>query len=274
VEIEGWEPWPGRERAGVVGNLLVSRHSLRSPTLPRTKRRLLAWLPPSYGSEGKRFRVIYMHDGHNLFDEAASYSGAWRVDLAMAELAAEGVEAVVVGIPNAGDARHLEYSPWIDPAHGGGNGAEYMRFVVDTAKPFVDESLDTCRDRFGTGLAGSSLGGNISIYGLLAHSDVFGFAAALSPAFWFAASDWFSFLETAGHTPARIYLDVGGNEIEDDPAKSDRYLRAMRETEAALSAAGYGPDELRTVFDAEGTHLETAWRARIPGALRFVLTGV
>jgi predicted alpha/beta superfamily hydrolase len=274
VKIDGWEPYPGSASAGIKGTLLVSRAALRCPALPRLKRRLLAWLPPSYKRGGRRFPVIYMHDGHNLFDEAASYSGAWRVDLAMTGLAAEGTEAIVIGIPNAGVDRLLEYSPWVDRDHGGGLGAEYAQFVVDTVKPFVDESLDTSLDRGAVGLAGSSLGGNISLYGLLAHRDVFGFAAALSPAFWFAAPRWRLFLESAEHTPARIYLDVGGNEIEDDPAMSELYVRTTNETVGALTSIGYGPGELRTGFDPRGTHSETAWRERISGALRFVLTGV
>jgi predicted alpha/beta superfamily hydrolase len=272
VDADAWEVYPGRERAGIAGNLLVSRHALPSPSLPRAKRRLLAWLPPSYGSAQQRFPVVYMHDGHNLFDEAASYSGAWRVDVAMTDLASRGIEAIVIGIPNAGEARHLEYSPWADPEHGGGDGSRYLRFLVDTVKPFVDQSLDTSPARTGAGLAGSSLGANVSLYGLLAHPDVFGFAACLSPAFWFAAERWSTFLDSVVHAPARIYLDVGGNEVEDDPQMSRMYVQAMRTTEARLIAMGYGPGRLRTLFDPDGVHVEAAWSYRIGGALRFVLT--
>ena len=270
---EGWEPYPGAARAGIRGTLLMSRDALPSPVLPRQKRRLLAWLPPSYGSGGHRFRVVYMHDGHNLFDEAASYAGSWRIDLAMEELAGDGFEAMVIGIPNAGELRHQEYSPWADPVYGGGLGAEYLAFVVDTVKPFVDGSLETMQGRDGAGLAGSSLGGNISLYGLLSRPDIFGFAAALSPAFWFAESAWERFLAGADHSVARIYLDVGGAEIVDDPALSASFVRSTDAVAAQLTRIGFSRDELLVIHEPTGIHHESAWRVRIGDALRFVLGG-
>jgi len=101
----------------VSGRVLV-RPAVYSPQL-QNERHLLVYLPPSYGS-GQRYPVLYMHDGQNLFDRATSFVGEWRVDETMEQLAAEGLEAIVVGIPNAGNARRDEYSPFYDKRHRAG----------------------------------------------------------------------------------------------------------------------------------------------------------
>ena len=90
----------------VVGTLRVSQR-VWSPQL-RNRRDILVYLPPSYATGTRRYPVLYMHDGQNLFDESASYAGEWRVDEAFEQLSAEGIEALVVGIPNAGPQRLAE----------------------------------------------------------------------------------------------------------------------------------------------------------------------
>jgi predicted alpha/beta superfamily hydrolase len=270
---DAWVPYPGRRQAGIAGNLMVSRHVLASPDLPRTKRRLLAWLPASYQTGGRRFPVVYMQDGHNLFDEEASYSGAWRVDLAMTKLGAVGIEAIVIGIPSAGDQRHEEYCPWVDLQRGGGAGDAYLQFLVDTVKPFVDTTLPTDPASAATCLAGSSLGGNISLYGTLTHPQVFANAAALSPAFFFGGDGWWPFLRDTTRSDGRLYLDVGGAEAPADPSLNQAYLDGVARTQSILETLGFGPEQLRVIHDPVGTHHEAAWRSRITGALRFLLAG-
>ena len=98
-----WEPYARAPESTVVGELLVHRG---------LRRELFALMPASYGSGAGRYPVLYAHDGQNLFDEATSHSGEWRVDETMADLAGEGIEAIVVGIANDSDARASDYSPW------------------------------------------------------------------------------------------------------------------------------------------------------------------
>jgi hypothetical protein len=94
----------------VVGDLRVLPQ-VHSPQLGN-ERDVLVWLPPSYAQGERRYPVIYMHDGQNLFDAHTGYSGEWGVDETLTALAPEGLEAIVVGLPNAGQARSLEYNPY------------------------------------------------------------------------------------------------------------------------------------------------------------------
>ena len=132
-----------------------------------------------------------MHDGANLFDEATSFSGEWRVDETLAVLAGEGLELIVVGIPNAGDGRSAEYTPYrARPRPGGdpsdryesGMGSAYLRFVVDEVMPAVDAAFPTRRDRAATGVMGSSWGALISLWAAVEWGSVFGLIGAMSPA--------------------------------------------------------------------------------------------
>src|SRR6185436_12363661 len=87
----------------VVGNLKILK-ALWSPQL-RNRRDILVYLPPSYNLSAKRYPVIYMHDGQNLFDQATSFAGEWQVDETMETLSQAGYPAIVVGIPNLGEQR-------------------------------------------------------------------------------------------------------------------------------------------------------------------------
>ena len=129
----------------VAGTLKVLP-AVRSPQLGN-RRDLLVWLPPSYEQGDARYAVLYMHDGQNLFDEATSYAGEWQVDETMQALSLEGLEVIVVGIPNAGEQRPCEYSPFADWPEQGRRGEAYLAFVVDTVKPLIDRDFRTLGDR-------------------------------------------------------------------------------------------------------------------------------
>ena len=123
-------------------------------------------LPASAARSERRYPVVYMHDGQNLFDPTTSYAGHWELAATLAYHALEGLEAIVVGIPNMGRRRRYEYSPFHDPLHGGGGGDRYLRFLCETLKPRIDAAFPTLRDPPSTAVAGSSLGGLISLYAL------------------------------------------------------------------------------------------------------------
>ena len=168
----------------VVGNLKVL-DSLYSPQLDN-QRDIFVYLPPSYASSDRHFPVLYMHDGQNLFDAETSFAGEWQVDESMELLSEEGIEAIVVGIPNAGNDRLDEYSPFAMSNLGGGKGDSYLEFIVQTLKPLIDVDFRTLPDRENTSILGSSMGGLISLYAFFRYPNIFGAAGAMSPAFWFA----------------------------------------------------------------------------------------
>lgn len=245
-------PWRARK-----GQLVVLP-SVHSPQLGN-RRDLFVYVPPT--REGARYPVIYMHDGQNLFDPATSFAGTWGVDEALRWASRRGLDAIVVGIPNMGEARLAEYNPFVEA------GDRYLDFVIHTVKPLVDAQFPTLPDRTHTGIAGSSMGGLISLYAFFRYPEVFGFAAALSPSLWFADGALLDLAARAPRLPGggRLYLDVGMREGEQTVALARR-LRDL------LLAKGYEPRrDFRWVEDKNGVHHESAWGRRFRQALPFLL---
>jgi predicted alpha/beta superfamily hydrolase len=208
-----------------------------------------------------------MHDGQNLFDRATSFGDEWDVDGTMEAASGDGLEAIVVGIPNTGDGRCDEYSPFADGKRGGGQGDAYLAFLLETVKPIIDADFRTEPGRAATGIMGSSMGGLISLYAFFRQPDSFGFAGAMSPALWFADRSIFPWLGLADFVPGRIYLDVGTLE------GSAELLDVARLREL-LVAKGYrrGRD-LVCVVEKGGRHTEQAWGGRFRRALQLFLAG-
>jgi predicted alpha/beta superfamily hydrolase len=230
------------------------------------RRDLIVHLPWGYDRSERRYPVLYMQDGQNLFDEQTAFDHEWQIDETMRWLHRWGIDAIVVGIANAGDARLDEYGPFRDSRHGGGGGGDrYLTWIVEKIKPMVDARFRTLTARRHTGIAGSSLGGLIALYAYFRHVDVFGFAAVLSPALWFGDRAIFSFVERARFAAGRLYLDVG-------IAEGMRPVADMRRLHTLLLKKGYRPgDHLLYVEDLRGRHSELAWRRRIRPALYFLI---
>jgi len=138
--------------------------------IPQLKRyrRIWIYLPPNYNIAKKHFPVLYMHDGQNLFDDATSYSGEWGVDEYLDSIFTLGKkEVIVVGIDNGLSKRMNEYNPYSFQQFGKGEGDKYVDFLVRTLKPFIDKHYKTLADKKNTYIAGSSIGGLISLYAVL-----------------------------------------------------------------------------------------------------------
>jgi len=265
-------------KARVTGTVKVLRE-VPSAELGNA-RDILVYLPPSYGTANRTFPTVYMHDGQNLFDEATSFAGEWRVDETLEALAAEGIEAIVVGIPNTGAQRLEEYSPFHDARFGGGRAADYVGFLVDTVKPLVDETFRTTGQREATAVMGSSMGGLVSLYAFFARPDVFGLVGAVSPSLGYAQRAPMAWLETVPFVGGKIYMDVGTNEgvpRARDPLAmrptSGGYAQTVRLARDILVAKGYAEQRDLLYVEEEGAiHNEAAWAARLPKALRFLLS--
>ena len=237
--------------------------SVHSPQLDN-RRDLYVHVPaaPAAPARGDaRYPVIYMQDGQNLFDASLSFAGTWGVDETLTWASRRGLDAIVVGIPNMGGARITEYNPFVEA------GERYLDFVTHTVKPLVDAQFPTLPNRSHTGIAGSSMGGLISLYAFFRYSEIFGFAAALSPSLWFADGVLLDLVARAPRVPGggRLYLDVGMREGEQTVALGRR-LRDL------LLTKGYDPRrDLRWVEDRDGVHHESAWGRRFRKALPFLL---
>jgi len=234
------------------------------------RRDILVYLPPSYGARpARRYPVLYLGDGQNVFDAATSFAGEWGVDEAAENLAAggQGPEVILVAIPNGGDARLAEYDPW--PAPAGlpiagqeSQAAAYLDFVLQTVRPRVDRAFRTRTGRGSTGIVGSSLGGLIALYACLTRPNVFGFCGALSPAFWVTGGKIFAAAEERSAAGLRVYLDVGRREA------GGRMVPQIRRMRDVLRRRGY---DVAYVEDADGEHNEEAWRRRFPAMLAWFL---
>jgi predicted alpha/beta superfamily hydrolase len=262
-----WQDYLGEDDGRhhtVVGSIKVLR-GLHSPQLDN-KRDILVYLPPSYARTSRRYPVLYMHDGQNLFDRATSFGDEWEVDQTLESAADEGLEAIVVGLPNLGPERLNEYSPWRDGRHKqGGKGNRYIDWIIHTVKPLVDRDFRTRTDREGTGIAGSSMGGLISLYAFFKHPEVFGFTGVMSPALWFAGRSIYPFVQERPFTPGRIYLDVGTSEGSEE-------LHDVRRMKDVLTQKGYKTGhDLMFIVEMGGAHNERAWARRLRRELHFLL---
>jgi len=246
-----------------VGNIRVLEQ-VHSPELDN-RRDIHVYLPPSYAASGRHYPVLYMHDGQNLFDHELSFAGEWGVDETLERIAHEGVEAIVVGIPNMGGERTDEYSPYVDDQRGGGRGELYVRFLTDTLRPLVDARFRTRREPEHTGLAGSSMGGLISLYAFLRRPDVFGFAGVMSPSLWFAHGAVFGEVHHMRAWTGRLYLDTGTGE-------GRAQVRQTREMVRILRRKARQPRlQLHYVEDRGAGHHEAAWAGRFERAIRWLL---
>ncbi|MCB0804922.1 MAG: T9SS type A sorting domain-containing protein, partial [Bacteroidales bacterium] len=234
-------------------NVEIMDEDFYMPQLDRY-RRIWIYLPPDYNETLKEYPVIYMHDGQNLFDAYTSFVGEWEVDETLNDLFDDGYQVpIVVGIDNGGEDRIDEYTPWVNPQYGGGDGDLYIDFIVETLKPHVDLNYRTLPDRENTAIWGSSLGGLISHYAALKYQDVFSKAGLYSPSYWFSDLVW-SFTENMGHQQnMRLYQMTGDQ--EGGTMVQDTWL--MHDT---LTYLGFDESELSTRINP-GEHNEQLWRS-------------
>ena len=268
--------WADTDLSTITGHV----ESFVDPSF-RNGRRCWIYLPPGYEDGDRRYPVLYMHDGQNLFDKERSYAGEWEVDETLERMIPKGElpPIIVVGIENGGSARMEEYTPWQDAKwNSGGGGDRYLRAVADTLKPAIDAAYRTLADPRHTYMAGSSLGGLISAYAGYAFGDVFqGGVAAVSPSYWWARDRFLDFARRAGRpTTRRFYQDMGTlesgsheDENHDGVEDSIARLNAMREI---LVASGMKEGRDLMSVEAKGDrHNETYWSKRLPGLLKFLL---
>lgn len=255
---------PALRRTGTIETL----GTVASAHVPA--RAVEVWLPPGYAAApSRRFPVLYLHDGQNLFDEAAA-GAEWQVDETAQRLVETGaIGPLIVVAVASGPQRVVDYTPTADGSHGhgGGGAAAYARFLVEELKPLIDRRYRTLPGRAHTAVGGSSLGGLVSLWLALHHGDTFGSALVVSPSLWWDGG--FAYRDLAAWSAAaprpRMWLDMGG-------AESAGALASARRLRDELREQGWTDATLRYVEAPEGRHDEASWAERVEGMLRFLAT--
>lgn len=227
-------------------------------------RRLRVYLPPDYAQDQRRYPVLYMFDGQNLFDDATSYAGEWGVDESMDALVREtGFAAIVVGIDHGGEQRVHELIPYWNVRYLPNAGEAFVADLVHAIKPYVDANYRTLADRANTAIVGSSLGGLSADYAIHRYPGTFGKAGVFSPSYW--VSEEPHAIARAAPLPAdsRVYLFMGGKEGEDAVARVESMA-------AILRAHPGGEEAVALHVEPDAEHNEAAWRAEFPRAMRWL----
>lgn len=226
-------------------------------------RDIIIWLPPDYNSaDSKRYPVLYMHDGQNIFNPATSTLGFdWRIDEIADSLISIGEvpSFIVVGIYNSG-RRFYEYSNTEE-------GNRYMDFIVNELKPFIDKHFKTFSDRENTFVGGSSMGGLISFMLGWVYPEVFSKMLCISPAFKIRNVDYVSVIKnySGQKKNLKIYIDNGGIGLESElQAGIDEMLKVLFEKGYKLN------EDIIWFKDQKAEHNEIAWSKRAPKFLKFL----
>jgi len=267
LTILSWEDLSGSgTNSTAAANVQILDNTFSMPQL-NTTRKIWLYLPPDYNTSTKTYPVLYMADGQNLFDNATSFSGEWQVDETLNTLFNAGdYGAIVVGVDNGGGARLDEYSPWYNAQYNeGGDGDDYMLFVAETLKPYIDANFRTKPQPQFNALIGSSMGALISVYGACAFPDKFEKVGVFSPAFWFAGNNLNNYIlnDVSNIGNLRLYFVCGQNE-------SSTMVSNMNTVKNNLISEGVSTANTFTDIDPAGTHSESFWRAEFGAAYQWL----
>lgn len=244
---------------------MVKKWNVTIPKLTgHEERRAYLYLPASYRYHvEKRYPVLYMFDGHNVFfDEDATYGKCWGMKEYMDYTRTQMIIAAVECNHSPDHGRLKEYSPFdfSDPGFGDikGKGRLTMDWMVKYFKPFIDRTYRTIPDRNHTFIAGSSMGGLMSLYALFAYNRTFSRAAALSPSLWTNPEEIERMIRTKSIRKGSVlYMDYGSNEL----ANHSRMIEAYGRVCSLLLERNI---HLTSRIVPDGSHCEASWERQVP----------
>jgi metallo-beta-lactamase class B len=263
LNISGWQDdYIKVEKAHTASvHVTIMDSFFAMPQLGRT-RKIWLYLPEGYATNKKKYPVLYMHDGQNIFDNFTAPYGEWGVDECLDSLIKNGRQpCIVVGIEN--DSHRMnEYNPCNHEEFGKGEGKQYVDFIATTLKPYVDKHYRTLSAKENTIIAGSSMGGLISYYAMLKYPDVFAKAGIFSPSFW-AADGIDRFTDSlGGKLNGKMFFYVGEYEGKEMVSDMMRIQEKIGKNSSSM---------LYAVIDKEGKHNEATWQKWFPEFYNWIM---
>ena len=250
-EVARWKDAGSTPTPQITGNYRI--HESFHSSFLRFDRRVIVWLPPSYEKDRKRrYPVLYMHDGQQVFDpQTSTWKQDWEIDEWCEKLIAQKeLKEIIVVAAYSTEDRFVEYSPSL-------GGPQYARFMIEELKPFIDKEYRTQPGRESTAVAGASMGGTISFFLAWTRPDIYFSAACLSPAFRLKNDQFCLDLvrRTALAPETNLYLYCGlGDPTEQELAEG------LKEMVGLLETAGFSRGRnLRVTEDLAARHNEAAW---------------
>ena len=241
-------------------------------------RRITVWLPPGWRAARRRYPILLLNDGQNLFDPRRAFAGqTWQVRETVAWLIRHKrmPPIIIAGIDHGGGRRGREYLPIEDDRNPGAKdplGSEYAEFVTGEVLPFMLREYPIATGASNTGFGGSSYGAIAALNTAMVKPGVFGRLLIESPSLYVGGEYVLRRARAARRWPSRVYLGVGTTETS-RADRNEETVENVRKLESILRRTGLGPRRLRVVVEEGGAHSESAWARRLPTALEFLYGG-
>jgi len=256
---KNWLPY----RPSQLPKIHLISEEFEIPQLNKT-RKIWALLPHDYETSTESYPVLYLQDAQNLFNENADF-GNWQIDKKLAVMSDYGIgKVIVIAVEHAESERIQEYNVG-RTLLGTGNGKQYIRFLTDTLKPFVDKTYRTKPERDFTGIGGSSMGGLVSIFSGLVYPEVFGKLMVFSPSLWVIPKIKLGFMDFFEPLETRLYLYAGGDESDTMVSHVTKLKKRLLKRESLQ-----GKMKVRLSINMEGKHNETYWSDEFPKAIEWL----
>jgi predicted alpha/beta superfamily hydrolase len=256
---KNWLPY----RPSQLPKIHLISEEFEIPQLNKT-RKIWALLPHDYDTSEESYPVLYLQDAQNLFNENADF-GNWEIDKKLAVMSDYGIgKIIIIAVEHAESERLQEYNVG-RTLLGTGSGKQYIRFLTDTLKPFVDKTFRTKSDRESTGIGGSSMGGLVSIFSGLIYPEVFGKLMVFSPSLWVIPKIKLGFLDFFEPLETRLYLYAGGDESDTMISHVTKLQKRLLKRESLQ-----GKMKIRLSLNMDGKHNEVYWSDEFPKAIEWL----
>ncbi|MCH6201870.1 alpha/beta hydrolase-fold protein [Aquiflexum sp. LQ15W] len=256
---QNWLPY----RPSQLPQVHLISEEFEIPQLNKT-RKVWALLPYDYNTSEEKYPVLYLQDAQNLFNEKSPF-GNWQIDKKLAVMSDYGIgKIIIIAIEHAEKERVLEYNVG-KTLLGKGQGKQYIRFLTDTLKPFIDKNFRTKPEREFTGIGGSSMGGLVSLFSGLIYPEVYGKLMIFSPSLWVIPKIKVSFLDFFEPMDTKIYLYAGGEESANMVTHVKKFKKRLLKRETLRDKM-----EIQLSINEQGKHNETYWSDEFPKAIEWL----